>query len=220
METLVVSIMLLITGFAAAFGGYLLFRLMLPVMGFVVGFGIGFAGIQSVFGSNVWSYTAALATALVLGLMFALASHFYYTFGVMVVVGSIVSAAFAFFGQAIGLSQEGFIVFLLSLTGAIVGGVFVLRTGLQHSVVVGGSAMFGVAAMLTGFYLLFGDLTMVDLHNDGILKTISDTVVSSWLWLFAFIGGAVVAVSVQNSVIEKAILNSPYIFEEPKKTKQ
>jgi hypothetical protein len=217
METLITSLVLVIVGFVAAFGGYMLFRLLLPLMGFIVGFIVGFSGVQAVFGSNVWSYSAALVTALIVGLIFALVSYMYYTVGVMVVIGSIVAAAFAFFGTAVGLSEEGFIVFLLSLTGAIAGGVFVLRTGLHHSLIVSGSALFGVAAMLTGAYLLFGDLSLADLHGDGILRTMAETVSSSWLWLFVLIGGTVFATAVQHSLIARAIIDSPYMYEEPKK---
>lgn len=213
METLILSVALLIVGVVSVLFGYVLFRLLLPVMGFFVGFGVGFSGVQAVFGSNVWSYTAAIITALIFGLLFAALAYFYYTFGVMVVVGAIVAGWFAFFGQAIGLSEQGFIVFLLSVTGAIIGGIAVLRYGIQHSLIVTVSAMFGVGAVLLSLFLLFGDVTVAQLHQDGILPTMGRSIANSWLWVFVFVGGAVLGSALQRALIVHSLIGDQYILD-------
>lgn len=213
METVIFSVALLIVGVVSMLFGYVLFRLLLPIMGFFVGLSIGFSGVQAVFGSNVWSYAAAIITALIFGILFALLANFYYTFGVMVLSGSIFAGLFAFFGQAVGLSEQGFIVFLLSLTGAIIGGLVVLRYGIQHSLIVAVSAMFGVGATLLSLFLLFGDVTTAQLHQDGILPTMAQTIADSWLWLFVFIGGALFASMLQKALIVQSLIGDRYIID-------
>lgn len=219
METLLFATVLLVVGVVSTLFGYVLFRLLLPLMGFFTGFGIGFSGVQAVFGSNVWSYAAALITALLIGLLLAALAYFYYTFGVMVVVGSILAGWFAFFGSAIGLREEGFIVLLLSIAGAIIGGIAVLRYGIQHSLIVTVSAMFGIGAMLLSFFLLFGDVTVAQLHENGIISTIAQSVTDSWLWLFVFIGGVLFASALQRALIVHSLIGDRYMLEVEEKSK-
>lgn len=214
MDTIIVATILIIIGLASTLGGYLLFRLLLPFYGFIAGFGLGFSGIQALFGANVWSYTASLITAFVIGLLFAALSYFYYTIAVMVISGTIVAGAFAFLGQAVGLNENGFVIFLLSLTGAIIGGLAVLRYGLQHSLAVVFTSLFGVSALLASLFLLFGDLSISELHQNGILQSVGKTVDSSWIWLFVLLGGTLFASALQRALIVQASYDSPFIINE------
>lgn len=206
METLLIALLLIAVGVVSSLFGYVLFRLVLPIIGFMTGLVIGFSGVQAVFGANVWSFFAASLTAVFVGLLFALVAHFYYTIGVMVVAGSIFAGILAFFGTAIGLSEQGFIVFLLSLTGAIIGGLAVLRYGLQHSLVVTLTSLFGVAAILLSGFLLFSDVSVAQLHEQGILATMATTIGTSWIWLFVLIGGTVFASALQRYLLVNAML--------------
>ena len=88
--------------------------------------------VQAVTGANAFSFVAAFLTALITGLVVAALSYAYYTLGVLVIVASLLAGAFAYFGQAIGLREDGFIVGLLAITGGIIGVITVLRYGLQH----------------------------------------------------------------------------------------
>lgn len=217
METLLVGAFLVIFGLISAFAGYGLFRILLPLMGFFAGFSVGFSGVQSLFGANVWSFVASLFTALVVGLLFAALSYFYYTIGVMIVAGAMFAGALAFLGQAIGLSEDGFVMFLLALTGVIIGGILVVRYGLQHLFIVYLTAMFGIGLLLVSAYLLIGDLTVSELHETGILQTIDDTVSKSWLWLFVWLSGTVLAAAVQMAMISQAMFGDRFILEEKNK---
>lgn len=217
METIIVGILLLAVGLASAFAGYALFRIILPFLGFFAGFSIGFAAVQGLFGANVWSFVAALLTALLIGGLLALLSYFYYTVGVMILAGSLLAGAFAYLGQAVGLSEDGFVLSLLTLTGAIIGGILVLKYGLQHGFIVYLTAMFGVGLLLIGTFLLAGGLTLGDLHEIGLVNAIRDTVSSSWLWLIVWVGGTVFAASLQAALIARAIFGDQYVIEETRK---
>lgn len=213
LETLIVALLLLAVGAVSIFGGYVLFRLLLPVIAFVTGFGVGFSGIQALFGDNIWSYASAFITAIVVGALFAVLSYFYYTVGVMIIMASLVSGLFAFLGEAVGLNSNGLIVALLSLTGAIVGGLFVLRTGLQHSLIVTLTALFGVSAIMVGLALLVGGVSMPELYKNGVLGSIDKIIDSSWLWLFVLVGATLLASAVQRAVIVRGALGNSYTIE-------
>jgi predicted outer membrane lipoprotein len=217
METLLVAAVLIVFGLAAALNGYLLFRVLLPIMGFLLGYGIGFAGLQAALGTGFASTTIAVLVGLFVGAVLAALSYFYFTIAVTVFGASIVAGAFAFLGQAIGLREEGFLVFLLALSGAIIGGLVVLRAALQDRLVVYLSAFLGVGLVLVGVMLGAGDLTMAELNEAGILATIRDTVDTSFIWLFAWIGGSLMASLVQFAIIQANVWPENLNYEPTKK---
>jgi hypothetical protein len=218
MNTFLLAMLFVITGLASATLGYALFRLLLPLMGFIVGMGVGFSGIQAIFGTNVWSFFAATITALIIGLIFGVVAYLYYTLGVIVLFASIVSGIFAFLGQAVGLREEGFIVFLLGLSGAIIGGIVVLRYRLQNTLIIFATALFGVSLILSGILLVSGGISITQLHENGILQTIEQTVETSWIWIFALAGATIFAAAFQRSLIERAIGDySRFVYVEESK---
>ena len=217
MEVFFVGVLLVVVGLMVATSGYPLFRVMLPLMGFFAGFGLGFSMVQAVTGANAFSFVAAFLTALITGLVVAALSYAYYTLGVLVIVASLLAGAFAYFGQAIGLREDGFIVGLLAITGGIIGVITVLRYGLQHDFIVAMTSMFGIGLVFVGTFLLFGDFTLNDLHKDGIMQSISNVVTSSWIWLVAWIGGTVIAMQAQVIMIARAVFGDQYVIEATKK---
>ncbi len=217
METIIVVVGLLVVGLGAAFSGYPLFRIFLPILGFVAGFSLAFSAVQGLFGPGVWSAMLAILPALILGLVLALISYLYYTVGVIILGASLVAAAFAYIGQAVGLREDGFLVLLLTITGAIIGGIVVATKGLQDDLVIYVTAIAGSGLVLLAAFLTFGHVHLGDLYHNGILRTIGSAVDSSWIWLFAWIGGAAVAVSAQRRVIAEAYFGSQFSIPEEKK---
>lgn len=213
METLFVATILIIVGVLAALGGHLLFRILLPIVGFFFGYGIGFVGLQTLFGVGFVSTTLAIITGLVLGLVLAALSYFYYFLAIVVLGASLLASAFAFFGQAIGLSENGFLVFLLALTGAIIGGTVIVRARLDAALIVYLTAFIGVGMVFIGLALLVGGLTMEELNRDGILQSIRDTVGSSFIWLMAWFGGSIVAALFQQSTINSGMMSDTFTVD-------
>lgn len=216
METIIVVVGLLVVGLAAAFSGYPLFRILLPILGFLTGFSLAFSAIQGAFGPGVWSALVAIIPALVLGLILAAISYLYFAIGVIILGASLVAAAFAYIGQAVGLREDGFLVLLLTIAGAIIGGIVVATKGLQDDLVIYVTAIAGTGLVLLAVFLTFGNVSLSDLYNNGILRSIGSAVDSSWIWLFAWIGGAAVAVSAQRRVIAEAYFGSQFSVPEDK----
>lgn len=217
MEAFIIGFLLVIFGFLIATAGYVLFRIALPIMGFITGFGIGFSAIQAFFGANVWSFVVATMTALILGLVVGALAYAYFTIGVVLVAASLLSGAFAFLGQAIGLREEGFIVFLLALAGAVVGTITVLRYGLQHNFIIVLTSLYGVGLMFVGLFMIVGGVSVYDLNQTGIVQSISDVVKSSWVWILAWIGGSIIAMQSQIVMIAKAVFGEQYVIKETSK---
>jgi len=217
MDVFLVGTLLILIGLVIAFAGYPLFRILLPVMGFFAGFGLGFSMIQAVAGSNVLSFAVALLTAIVTGIVIAALSYAYYTVGILLVAASLMAGVFAYLGQAVGLRENGFVVGLLSITGAIIGIMTVLKYGLHHDFIVVISSMFGVGMIFVGVFLMFGDYNLADLSRNGISQSIGSLVTSSWLWLIAWIGGVVIALQAQMIMIARAVFGDQFVIEETKK---
>lgn len=206
METLLVAAILIIVGIVATLNGYQLFRILLPIMGFLVGYGIGFGGIQAILGAGVVSTTVAVLTGVLVGVLISAISYFYFTIAVIIFGASLVAGLFTFLGQAIGLRENGFITFLLGVAGAIVGASVVIRHGLQNTLIMYVSAGLGTGLILIGILMGAGDLTMAELNRTGILATIASTVDQSFVWFLAWVGGTILGANSQRSILNSQII--------------
>lgn len=213
METLLVAASLVIIGGVVALGGYSLFKILLPVMGFLFGYGIGFSGVQVVFGAGAVVTAIAVLTGLALGLVIAVLSYFYFFLAVTVFGAGVVASVLMLLGQSVGLREGGFILFLLGLAGVIIGALIVARYGLQDKLVVYVSSFFGVGLIFIGLFVSAGGLTMAELNQVGILTSITTVVGSSFIWLVAWIGGSLIAALVQNAIIDSQAVPSTYAIE-------
>ncbi len=200
METFLTATLLIAVGATAAFCGYLVFRILLPILGLVVGFMVGFSGVQALFGTDVWSTTIAVISGVAIGLLFAALSYFYYFLAMVILGASIGGGAMSFFAHALGLSDTGFLTFLLSLSGAIIGGVVVLAFHLEKAFVVYLSAFAGVALVFTGLFLAIGGLTLTELHEEGVRTAFDDHINGSFFWILAWLGGSLSAAVLQHRV--------------------
>lgn len=214
METVIVIVGLLVVGAGAAFAGYPLFRIILPILGFIAGFSLVFGAIQGAFGTGVWSALAAVLPALLFGLVLAAISYVYYALGVILLGASLVAAVFAYIGQAVGMREDGFLMLLLTVSGAILGGLIVAARGLYHDLIVYLTAIAGTGLLLLAAWLTFGGVHLSDLYNGGILRTLASTVDSSWMWLFVWIGGSAIAVVAQRRVIAEAYFGEQFVITE------
>jgi hypothetical protein len=219
METLLVAALLIIVGIVATLNGYQMFRILLPIMGFLVGYGIGFSGLQAFLGAGVASTTVAILTGVLMGLLLTAISYFYFTLAVVVFGASLVASIFTFLGQAIGLRENGFIVLMLGIAGAIIGAGIVLRHGLQNSLVMYVSAGLGTGLILIGVLLGVGDLSMAELNRTGILTTIGSTVDQSFVWLLVWVGGTIIGANSQRSIMNSNLVPYDLSIQNAKVTK-
>lgn len=207
--------LILLGGFTALLGQRL-FRVLLPIVGFVVGVMVGFGGVQGVFGKGAISLTIAILMALIVGVIMAVLSFAFYDLAVVVLMAMLGASAFTYLGVAIGLENNGLILFLLGLAGAVIGIILASGSALSVSLVFAATAFLGVALVLAGVMLIAGEVSVDQLHDNGIIATVIDTVDQSFLWFFVWLAGSIAALYGQMAIAANEFMTDAYEFSEKK----
>jgi hypothetical protein len=190
--TAVAGLLVLFLGAALAFAGYRFFLGLLPVLGFLFGFGFGAQMMQALFGQGF----LATATSWVVGLLFAAAfaafSYLFYLFAVSFVAFALGYTLGVGVLEALGL-DFGFLVWLV---GALVGlavafGALVLN--LQKYVVIAATAVLGAGLVVGTLLFLVGGLPPAETVANPVRAALQ----GSPLWLLLFLAVAAVGAVVQ-----------------------
>lgn len=209
---LILAAGLILFGGLWAFIGLKLFRLLLPIAGLISGAIIGFSGVQAIFGVGVVSTTVAIIVAIVVGLVLALLSYFLYEVAIVVLAAAVGASLFTHLGIAVGLEDNGFLLFLLGASGAIMGLMFSLQSGFSVGFVMVLTSLLGIGYIFAGIMLGVGEITIDQLSEVGIINSVVETVDQSFLWLLAWIGGTLVAVNMQKAALTKEFAENRYEY--------
>lgn len=186
------AISLIALGVAVGLLGVQLFRVLLPLAGLAAGAIIGFTGVQGIFGTGVVSTTIAVIVAIIVSLVLALLSYLFFDLAVTVYAGVVFASLFALLGVALGLSENGFVVALLSITGFIVGLLTAMSsTMLSINLVTLVSGLLGMGFILGGVFLLSGSITTEMLSSEGVIRSVAERVDNSFIWVLVWIAGGV-----------------------------
>ena len=211
------AVALIIVGLAVGFLGLKLFRVMLPVAGLFVGAIAGFTGIQGIFGTGVTSTTIAILVACILGLVLALLSYAFFDIAVTVLVGAGMSSIFTILGIALGLTEQGFVMGLLSLSGFIIGlYIALLSPFLSANVVSLATSFAGMGFVLAGIFLIGSSVSVDELGANGVITTVSTRVDQSFWWLFVWIAGIIIMSRTQMNRFFEGIFPEHLGFNETK----
>lgn len=214
---IIIATGLILIGGISALIGVKLFRLLLPLVGFIAGIMVGFGGVQAVFGTGAVSTTIAVVMAVIVGAIMALLSFLFYEIAI-VVLSIIVGASFmTYLGVAIGLENAGFVLFLLGLAGGILGFMVAMSTNLSVSFIIVATSMLGVGYILAGILLIVGAISLDDLSNGGIIPAVVETVDQSFLWLFVWIAGTIVSMNVQIQTLKQEFMGDQFEYTVSKK---
>lgn len=214
------AIVLIVIGLAVGLLGYKLFRILLPIAGLVVGAVVGFTGIQGIFGTGVTSTTVAVLVAIVLAIVLGVLAYTFFDVALTVMMGLALSSLFVLFGVALGLSHDGFLVFLLSVTGFILGVVLATSSAfLAENLVTLVSGFVGAGFVLAGVFLLGGGVDLHGLHDRGIIVSVAERVSDSFIWALVWIAGAIVMRHVQLRTLALELFPSELAYHQSKGTK-
>ncbi len=179
--------------FAAAvcFAGYRLFLFLLPIWGFVFGFGLGAQAIQAITNGSFLGDVTSWVVGLVVAVIFAVLSYLFYFIAIALFSFSAGYAAGVGFMALIG-SQFGLINFLVGLALGVVVAFVVLRFNVQKWVIIIATSIIGALAMAG--IVLFGmpamSTAVVDL--DVVAQALRAYPFMFVLALVAAVGGIVV----------------------------
>lgn len=198
---IVVAIALIAVGVVTGLLGAKLFKLLLPVLGLITGFMVGYIGFQGVFGTGAVSTAMAVVIALFVGLLLAVLSYVFFSMAVVFLAISVGATAFSYLGVALGLREQGFVMFLLALSGAIMVGYYALTHDFGLPMVIVVTSMLGTAYVLAGVLLVAGDVTVNEVADNGVLSTTLRVVDQSLLWLLAWVGGSLFVSRIQHRLL-------------------
>ena len=100
-------------GVAVAFRGYRFFLVLLPILGFVIGFTLGAQTLQAIFDVGFLTTVTSWVVGFLVGLLFGVLSYLFYFIGVALLSFGL--------GYAIGAGFMGLIGFDLGLVSWLVG---------------------------------------------------------------------------------------------------
>jgi len=214
-----VALALMGVGLLSSLLGYKLFKVLLPLVGLVSGAMIGFSGFQGIFGKGAVSTTVAVFVALTVGLLMAILSFVYFEIAVVILTAIIGASILSYLGIALGLDKDGFVVFLLALSGFIIG-LMVASTGaMGASLVMTVTSMIGVIFILAGVFLIAGSVTLDQLNNDGVVRTMLNVIDQSFLWLFVWLAGSMITYQLQLRTAVAEFIDNTYAYV-PAKTRK
>ena len=117
LEGILVGVVAIVIGLAWAFYGFKAFLILLPIWAFLVGFCAGASWIQQLFGDGFLATTTSWVGGLVIGIVLAVLSYFWYYAAIVIVGGALGYTLGAGVLAAIGFGD--FISFAGGLLGRI-----------------------------------------------------------------------------------------------------
>ena len=124
------------------------------------------------------------------------------------------AAVFSYVGIALGLSQDGFLVFMLAVTGFLLAATWASRGGVSLRIVMALTAFIGTAYVLVGVMLLVGNVSIDELNNSGMVATIIRVVDQPFLWFLVWVGGSLVAQQLQQREAFNDLLTTSFEYND------
>ena len=203
----------LITGLLVCTLGHKLFRVLLPLFGLVGGTTVGFVGFQAVFGTGTLSTTMAVFTAMIFGLVLALLSFLFFELALKIAIALLGASAFSYLGLALGVRENGFVLFLLSVSGFISGLAIAGSSTFSSSFVIAGTSFAGTALILASVFLIVGNVSLEQLNNEGVIRSVAKVVDQSFLWLFVWLASSLISIEAQKVLLAHEIIDNKYQFK-------
>jgi hypothetical protein len=189
LQTLIIGLGALVVGALLCFFGYRLFRVLVALWGFFIGFLIGAQVVASLLHSNFLTTPLAWVAGLVLGLILAVLGYALYAAAVTILGASVGYLIGAGLVTALGYGNQGIVVIGAGLALAILFGMLILLLDLVRLLVIANTALGGAGTIVTGILLLFGIVKLDFLRSGVIGAFITDSPGWVLLWLALAVGG-------------------------------
>lgn len=178
---ILLAILALVIGLAFAFGGWRFFLLLLPLWGFLLGFGLGSEAMRALFGDGTFSTVLSWVVGFVVAVAFAVLSYFFYYAAIAIMAGTV---GYAIGASAWGLigSDTGLIAFIIGLVVAVALALAVLALNVPKYLVIVVTGLGGAAAILLGWFLLIGKVPADNVTWFQVGHLIKD----NWIYLIVW----------------------------------
>jgi hypothetical protein len=191
-ELFCATMIALLFGLAVTFGGYRLFLALLPIWGFIFGFGLGAQTLQVLFGYGFLATATSWVVGFIVGALFGVLSYMFYIFGVALLAGSVGYSLGVGVMVWLGLSP-GFITWIVGIVLGIVLIAVTLLFNLQKYMIVIGTAVIGAGLLIGTLMMGVIGVALTRFVDNPIQTMLQD----SPLWAILFIVLAVAGIIVQ-----------------------
>jgi hypothetical protein len=188
----VIGLIAILVGLLACLAGYAVFRVVLPILGFFVGLGLGAQLGARVLNEPYLSSPLAWIIAIVIGLVVATIAFVWWYVSVALTIGGLGYAIG--YGGAVGLGVSDSTMLLVA--GVVVAVIFALAALLLRVpifIVILVTAFWGASALIGGVLVLLNRIEPGQLRNG----TVDVVIHSSTLWLAVWVGLGIIGVLVQ-----------------------
>jgi hypothetical protein len=171
LEGILVGIVAIVIGLAWAFYGFKAFIILLPIWAFLVGFAAGASWLQELFGEGFFATVTSWVGGLVVGVVLAVLSYFWYYAAVVIVGGALGYTLGAGFMGAIGF--DGILAIGVGLVVGAILAILTIVLAVPAWLIVVLSAVGGAVAAVNGVLILFGRIQLEDISSglgEGLLK--------------------------------------------------
>ena len=191
-QTVFSSLLIILLGFALCFAGYRFFVILVTIWGFVAGFQFGATIFTNIFGEGFLRTVVSWVVGLLVALFAAAIAYLFYEAAVILLAG--------FIGYEIGIGimtwfgfQPGFVPFLVGLAVALALAALAVVLRFPKILIIVLTAFAGAGAILAGFFLAFGRISLAELQ----FGTVGALVRDSWIWSVLFLALTGVGILIQ-----------------------
>jgi hypothetical protein len=187
---IVVGVVAVAVGILACFAGYRVFRIVLPILGFIVGLGVGAELAARFLGAPYLDSVTSWVVAILVGLVFASIAFFWWYASVALTIAGLGYAIG--YGGAIGAGADASLATIVGIVVAVVFALAAIVLRIPAAIVIVMSAFWGASAIVGGALVLLGRIGVADLRNGSVDVVIGESVLLLGVWLaLAVIGVAV-----------------------------
>lgn len=201
MWDIIIGLFGIVIGLALVFAGLRYFFAVLPILGFVVGFIVGGAGVNAIFGDGIFSTLTSWIVGFFLGLLFAAVSYLWWYAGALIAAGSTGAALGSALVHVFGGSAN-WVVFLFAGIGFVLFFVAAFALALPIYIVLVNTAFVGATVVIGGLMMVINKIDRSDLYQGNAVAIIND----SWWWSIPVIVLAVVGIFSQLAAISTIAL--------------
>jgi hypothetical protein len=201
---LITAIFVIGVGLLAAFYGFRIFQLLLPLWGFVAGFVVGANVVVAILGTGFMRDVLGIVVGIVVGILFAGLAFLWWWVGVVFVIAAMGYALGYAILPALGI-DIGLVNLLVGLAVAVAFAIVAVVLRLPRMIIVAITALWGAAAAVGGVLLLLGQVELEDLGYGGVDAALSE----SLLWTVVWLALAIVGIVVQIVTTEEVSLLPP-----------
>ncbi len=184
-EGIVVGLLAIVVGLAWAFYGLKAFTILLPIWAFFVGLLAGASWGQEFLGQGFFGSVTSWVLGIVVGLVLAAISYFWYYGAIALIGGAIGYTLGAGLMSAIGL--DGFLSVVVGLIVGAVVAIAVIVLAVPVWLVIFLTALGGAVAAVNGLFIMLGTIKLDDissglgegLMHEGILAWVLVLVVAA-----------------------------------------